>query len=103
MNEQGLFIAVVAVALYNGLFSPLTIVVLQWAPAWMPTFVPFSLPVALYGASLIVATTTLVLAGVPAALYERSRGLAASSGLSCLIWLIGAILLTVPAIQVAIG
>ena len=37
MNEQGLFIGTVAVALYNGLFSPFTFIVLQWAPAWMPT------------------------------------------------------------------
>lgn len=103
MNEQGLFMGVVAVALYNGLFSPLTLVVLQWAPVWMPSFVPFSVPVALYGASLIVATTTLVLAGVPAALYERWRGLAQSSSASCLIWLIGAILLTLPAAGAALA
>ena len=73
MNEQGLFIGVVAVALYNGLFSPFTFIVMSLAQAWMPSFVPFSMPTAIYGASLIVATTTLLLAGVPAALYERWR------------------------------
>jgi hypothetical protein len=103
MNEQGLFIGAVAVALYNGLFSPFTFVVLQWAPAWMPGFVPFSISAALYGASLIVATTTLLLAGVPAALYERWRRLNASSAESCLIWLIGAILLTIPAALATLG
>ncbi len=103
MNGQGLFVGVVAIALYNGLFSPFTFIVLQWAPAWMPSFVPFSIAVALYGASLIVATTTLLLSGVPAALYERWRGLPASSGASCLIWLIGAILLTLPAAGAALG
>lgn len=103
MNEQGLFMGVVAVALYNGLFSPFTFLVLQWAPVWMPGFVPFSVPVALYGASLIVATTTLVVSGVPAALYERRRRLPASSSTSCLIWLIGAILLTIPAATASLG
>lgn len=103
MNEQGLFIGTVAIALYNGLFSPFTFVVLQWAPAWMPGFVPFSVATALYGASLIVATTTLLLAGVPAALYERWRGLGTSSAQSCLIWLVGAMLMTIPAALATLG
>jgi hypothetical protein len=102
MNDQGLFIGAVAVALYNGLFSPFTFIVLQWAPAWMPTFVPFNAGIALYGASLIVSTTTLLLSGVPAALYERWRG-SGSTAASCLIWLIGAMLLTVPAVLAALG
>ena len=103
MNEQGLFIGTVAVALYNGLFSPFTFIVLQWAPAWMPSFVPFSVPIALYGASLIIATTTLLVAGVPAALFERWQKLPGSSPLSCLIWLISAMLLTIPAMLAALG
>lgn len=98
MNEQGLFVATVAAAMYNGIFSPLSFVVFQWAPAWMPGFVPFSVATALYGSSLIVATATLLIGGLPAALYERYRRLPASSSTSCLIWLIGAILLTLPAI-----
>jgi hypothetical protein len=102
MNEQGFFIGAVAVALYNGLFSPFTFVVLQWAPAWMPAFVPFNMATALYGASLLVSTTTLLLAGVPAALYERWRK-AGSTPASCLIWLIGAMLLTLPAVLATLG
>lgn len=103
MNEQGLFVGAVAVALYNGLFSPATGIVFLLAQYWMPTFVPLTAGSAQYGASLIVSTTTLVLAGVPAALYERFRGLTASSATSCLIWLIGAILLTLPAAGAALG
>jgi hypothetical protein len=102
MNEQGLFVGTVAVALYNGLFSPLTFIVVSWAPAWMPGFVPFSMATAIYGASLIVSTTTLLLAGVPAALYERWRK-TGSTAASCLIWLIGAMLLTLPAALATLG
>ena len=102
MNEQGLFIGAVAIALYNGLFSPFTFVVLQWAPAWLPGFVPFNFATALYGASLIVPTTPLLLAGVLAALYERWRK-TGSTATSCLIWLIGAILLTLPAALATLG
>ena len=102
MNDQGLFIGAVAVALYNGLFSPFSFIVMGLAPAWMPGFVPLNAATALYGASLIVSTTTLLLAGVPAALYERWRG-TASTPASCLIWLIGAMLLTLPAVLVTLG
>lgn len=103
MNEQGLFVGVVAVALYNGLFSPLTGLVFLMAQFWMPVFVPLTIETAQYGASLIVSTTTLLLAGIPAALYERWRGLANSSPQSCLIWLIGVILLTIPAALRTVG
>jgi hypothetical protein len=102
MNEQGLFIGAVAVALYNGLFSPFQIIVASLAQVWMPGFVPISVATAVYGASLIVSTTTLLLAGVPAALYERWRK-TGSTATSCLIWLIGAMLLTLPAALVTLG
>lgn len=103
MNDQGLFIGAVAVALYNGLFSPFSFIVMSLAPAWMPGFVPLNAATALYGASIIVSTTTLLLSGVPAALYERWRLLPGSSSMSCLIWLIGAMLLTLPAVLVTLG
>ena len=102
MNGQGLFIGAVAVALYNGLFSPFTFIVMSLAPAWLPSFVPFNAATAIYGASLIVSTTTLLLAGVPAALYERWRK-TGSTATSCLIWLIGAMLLTIPAALATLG
>ena len=102
MNGHGFFIAAVAVALYNGLFSPFTFIVMRLAPGWMPSFVPFSMATAIYGASLIVSTTTLLLAGVPAAIYERWRK-TGSTATSCLIWLIGAMLLTIPAALVTLG
>ena len=102
MNDQGLFIGAVAVALYNGLFSPFSFIVMGLAPAWMPAFVPLNAATALYGASLIVSTTTLLLAGVPAALYERWRK-TGSTATSCLIWLIGAMLLTIPAALATLG
>lgn len=102
MNGQGLFIGAVAIALYNGLFSPFTFIVMSLAPAWLPSFVPLNAATAIYGASLIVSTTTLLLSGVPAALYERWRK-TGSTAASCLIWLIGAMLLTLPAALATLG
>jgi hypothetical protein len=50
-----------------------------------------------------IAVVTLMLAGIPAALYERVRGLQFSSTASMAIWLIATVLLTMPAIRRALG
>ncbi len=48
---------------------------------------------------LVLAVMTLILAGIPAAIYERLRGLKASTPISLGIWLVSAIiLLALPAI-----
>ena len=60
--------------------------------------------VLLYITSLFISLMTLLIAGVPAALYERVRGLGESSSVSIGIWLAGTFLLSLPAlIAVATG
>src|SRR5262245_35013137 len=54
-------------------------------------------------APFAIAILTLLIAGVPAAIYERIRGLRTSTPVSVGIWLAGAILLTLPAILVLFG
>ena len=49
--------------------------------------------------SVFIAAMTLLIAGIPAALYERVRGLKASTPASLGIWLIAAVLLTLPTIM----
>jgi hypothetical protein len=49
-----------------------------------------------YVTPLAITAMTLALAGIPAALYERIRGLKASTPLSLCIWLAAAALLTLP-------
>lgn len=51
--------------------------------------------------SVFIAAMTLLIAGIPAALYERIRGLKASTPVSLGIWLIAAVLLTLPTIMKA--
>jgi ABC-type transport system involved in multi-copper enzyme maturation permease subunit len=46
-----------------------------------------------YLASLMASATTLILAGVPAALYERAKGLETSSPMSIGIWFAGTVVL----------
>ena len=55
---------------------PALIAVFALHPVWYPSFLPAMLPLLLMLSSLIVATLTLMIGGVPAALYERfsSRG-----------------------------
>lgn len=53
--------------------------------------------------SVFIAAMTLVIAGIPAAVYERIRGLKASTPVSLGIWLVASILLTLPAIMNALS
>ncbi|MFC3674070.1 hypothetical protein [Ferrovibrio xuzhouensis] len=91
-----LFIAVLGVTLLNGFVSPAVPVVFLLSPVWMPEFAPRSAIAVFYGTSLIVSVATLVLSGVPAALFERVSGRQQSDVVSMLVWLGAAILLTLP-------
>ena len=65
---------------------------------------PFMTARTLYeAATWPIALMTLMLAGIPAALYERLRGLRTSSIVSLCIWLIATIALTLPTIMRALG
>ena len=46
----------------------------------------------------MVSTATIILAGIPAALYERFAGAKDSTPVSLWIWLAGTAILTLPAI-----
>jgi hypothetical protein len=92
-----IFVAVVAVSLFNGLLSPTMQAVALFWRVWMPELVPVTPETIFYGASMIVATSTLVFAGVPAALYERLAATAESDRVSMSIWFGAALLLSVPA------
>jgi hypothetical protein len=58
----------------------------------------FDAEVFYYLTSLSISLLTLIIAGIPAALYERMRGLDRSSLGSLAIWLMVAALLTLPLI-----
>lgn len=54
-----------------------------------------------YLTTLLIAVMTLLLGGIPAALYERIRGLQASTPVSLGIWLVATALLALPALASA--
>ena len=91
-------VAVIGLAILNGMFSPAIIPVFALHGLWYPFFLPAILPMIFLACSLIVSTFTLMLGGVPAALYEKISGGGKSSAVSGLIWLVAVVLLTLPAL-----
>ena len=91
-------VAVIGLAILNGMFSPAIIPVFALHGLWYPFFLPAILPAILLACSLIVSTFTLMVGGVPAALYEKISGGGKSSAVSGPIWLATVVLLTLPAL-----
>jgi hypothetical protein len=91
-------VIVVGLAILNGIFSPVLIAVFALQGIWYPFFLPPVLGLVFAFSSLILSTLTLMVAGVPAALFERLASDGKSSFTSGLIWLAGVILLTFPAL-----
>jgi hypothetical protein len=56
-----------------------------------------------YVTPLAITLMTLAIAGIPAAVYERVRGLKSSTAVSLAIWLAAALLLALPAIMRAVA
>lgn len=110
MQPQTLLVTVVALSLFNGLFSPVLVLVYRAVPLWLPYLFPGLSELLIvsefvfYVASLIVATTTLFVSGVPAALVERLTGAdSRTSSLPMYVWLAGAAFLTTPAVMGIVG
>jgi hypothetical protein len=99
MTPRGIFIATFAVSLVNGLASPFLPLLFLFAPIWMPEFAPATNEARFYGSSLILSFGTLLVGGVPAALFEQVTRRRSSDNASMLTWLAGTVLLSLPALQ----
>lgn len=99
MQRDVLMIATAATSLVNGQgFSPVfDPVFFLLRPFIAGTFLSTPL-VFFYLTSVFISLMTLLLAGVPAALYERIRGSQGSTPVSIGIWFVATALLTFPAI-----
>lgn len=98
IRQDGLLIGIAGASLLSGMhFSPFfdpafVLVKFLVAPAFF-----ISSPILLfYFTSLLVSIACLIVAGVPAALYERAKAQDASSGTSLGIWLAGLLVLAAP-------
>lgn len=91
--------ATIGVAIVNGLdFSPVFDSVSYYLSSFARNSPLFDGEVFFYLTSVAISLMTLLVAGIPAALYERVRGLQQSTPGSLAIWLLATLLLTLPAI-----
>jgi len=97
--------ACVLLALFNGsLYSPIYDSVDQILYLFSRSSLHVGpLPLQPYRTSIFIAAMTLLIAGIPAALYERIRGLNESTPLSTGVWLLTTLLLTIPTLGQAAG
>jgi hypothetical protein len=98
MRAHHLFAVVLAIAMVNGVFSPYLVLVVGFAPIWLPTWLPAEPGYLFFLGSLITATTTVLLSGVPAALAEGALGWARGSLAAMWVWVAAAAILALPAL-----
>lgn len=70
MQRSQIFSIVLLLSAVNGLVSPYIVIVRILSFIWAPTWLPADPALLTYLSALITATTTLLVAGVPAALAE---------------------------------
>ncbi len=99
MRNELIFVAVGA-AILNGIFSADQFVVSAFSPFWYPWLFPRSPEIIQFLSSLILSTLTVMIAGVPAAIYERIRKLPDTDTVSAGIWAAGSLVLLYPSIPV---
>jgi hypothetical protein len=98
MERQFYFIGIAFFGMINGMFHPLRIESFIVTNYFMNFPLFGSQALIFYFSSLMLATATVILAGIPAALYERYAGLKDDSNVVSLwIWLAGTALLALPA------
>jgi hypothetical protein len=100
MKQDVLLVGIVGLAVLNGMhFSPwLNIAFLLTKPFFQITFLISSPLLIFYFTSLALSTLTIMLAGIPAAIFERVTGRKETDPTSLYIWLGATILLTIPAL-----
>jgi hypothetical protein len=102
MNERKFYyIGIAFFGMINGLpwFSPLYLIAFGYSVQLMSAPLFGSVQLIAYFASLMLSTATIILGGIPAAIYERFAGVKDDSTVTSLwIWLAGTAILAIPAI-----
>jgi hypothetical protein len=100
MERHFYFIGIAFFGMINGLFNQLWLLfALIHVQILAPALLFDSVPLTLLFSSLMVSTATIILGGIPAAVYEQWVGIKDDSdAVSLWIWLAGTAVLTLPAI-----
>jgi hypothetical protein len=97
LRRDGIFIGIAAMALLNGMhfspyFDPMFFLLKPFAPGLLGN----SPLLMFYFTSLLISSMTMVIGAIPAAIYERSKGLTESNAASLWVWLGGILVLSLP-------
>jgi hypothetical protein len=100
MNRNFYYVGIAFFGMINGLFNQVALVFsLLHVQILAPALLFGSVSLTLMFSSLMVSTATIIIGGIPAALYERLIGAKGDSTEASLwIWLAGTALLTLPAV-----
>ena len=98
MNRNFYFIGIAFFGMINGIFNQVALIfaLLYVQPLAGPLLFG-SLSLTLMFASLMVSTATVILGGIPAAIYEKVTGASESTDASLWIWLAGTAVAALPA------
>jgi hypothetical protein len=99
MNRNFYFIGIAFFGMINGIFNQLWLIfaLIYVKPIAGPLLFE-NLSLTLMFASLMVSTATVILGGIPAAIYERVTGTSESTDASLWIWLAATAILALPAV-----
>lgn len=97
-DRQNLVPVIIAVCIVNGIFSPYLMLAIPVTAVLLPELFPRTIEWVLFWSSILIASATLLVSGVPAALYERLIERDTSAATSMWIWLAGAAILCLPAV-----
>lgn len=98
MSRNFYYIGIAFFGMINGIFNQLALIfaLLYVQPLAGPLLFG-NLSLTLMFASLMVSTATIILGGIPAAIYEKVTGASDSSDASLWIWLAGTAIAALPA------
>ena len=99
LDRHTLFLLVLGLCIMNGIFSPYLNLAIPVTVVLLPEIFPRTVQWVLFWSSVLLSTTTLLVSGVPAALYERLVERDPDATASMWIWLAGAAILSLPAAQ----
>jgi hypothetical protein len=99
MDRNLYYVGIALFGMINGMFSPLRALSFVFTNTFMSVPLFGSPALIFYVSALMLSTGTVILGGIPAALYERFIGAKDdSSEASLWIWLAGTGILTIPAV-----
>jgi hypothetical protein len=98
VDRDTLFLLVIGVCIANGILSPYLNIAIPVTAALMPELFPRTVGWVLFWSSVLLSSLTLLVSGVPAALYERFVRRGPEDTVSMWLWLGGAATLSLPAV-----